>query len=493
MTASSIMITTITVVYLIVILLVGISAKRGQKSTLENYVAGGRKVGFVILFFIFGAECFSASAFLGTPGWAYSRGVPVLFIVAYLTLGIIVWWLMGPVIAKVGRQKGLLTQAEFFTDRYPSKILGIFIGIISLLAMIPYLTIQIAGAGLLFHSATGGVIPFWLGALLATAVVTIYVFVSGLKGIGWTNLLQGIMMVVIAWYIGLATPEHFFGGVGAMFEQIKAKAPEYLTMPGATGMSWGAFSTAILVSTLGIVMWPHIFMKFYTAESGKTLKKVFLLYPLYGLIMVPLILIGFTGVLVFQEAPLAKADDVLLQLVVNKVGFSDWIIGIILSGALAAAMSTASNLAHTSASIFSRDVLGPLPKFKTMSEKQMLLLTRFCVVIVSLLAYALAMAKIPTLAALLLGAYGIIVQLFPMLIGALWWKKATTPAAISGLIAGAGLTLYFQLSGNTPFDWNGGFVGLIFNGIIFIVISLKSTASASDSQSAQSTASDLQH
>ena len=482
MNGSSMLITAITVAYLIVILLVGISAKRGQKSTLENYVAGGRNVGFIVLFFIFGAECFSASAFLGTPGWAYSKGMPVLYIIAYLTLGIVVWWLMGPIIAKSGRKKGLLTQAEFFTDRYPNKILGVFIGIISLCAMIPYLTVQIAGAGMLFESATGGIVPFWLGALVATAVVTVYVFVSGLSGIGWTNLLQGIMMVAIAWYLGLVTPEHFFGGVGAMFEQIKEKAPEYLTMPGASGMGWGAYSTAILVSTLGIVMWPHIFMKFYTAESGRTLKRVFVFYPLYGVIMVPLMFIGFAGILVFQGQPLAKADDVLLELVVNRVGFSDWIIGIVLSGALAAAMSTASNLAHTSASIFARDVLYPLPKFNRMNEHQMLLTTRIGVIIVSILAYALAMAKIPTLAALLLAAYGIIVQLFPMLVGALWWKKATTPAAISGLVVGSILALYFQLSGNSPFGWNGGFVGLIVNTIVFVGVSLKGHAT----QTAQS-------
>ncbi|MGO1296521.1 MAG: sodium:solute symporter family protein [Vibrio sp.] len=478
MSSSSLVITGITVVYLIVILCVGLSAKRGQKSTLENYVAGGRSVGFIVLFFIFGAECFSASAFLGTPGWAYSKGMPVLYIVAYLTLGVVVWWLMGPKIANSGRKKGLLTQAEFFTARYPNKLLGVFIGIISLAAMIPYLTVQIAGAGMLFHSATGGAVPFWLGALIATTVVAIYVFVSGLSGIGWTNLLQGVMMVCIAWYLGLATPEHFFGGVGEMFAQIKEKAPEYLTMPGATGMGWGAYTTAILVSSLGIVMWPHIFMKFYTAESSKTLKRVFVFYPLYGLIMLPLIFIGFTGVLVFQGEPLAKADDVLLELVVNRVGFSDWVIGIVLSGALAAAMSTASNLAHTSASIFSRDILYPMPMFKNMNEKQMLLLTRLGVIVVSLLAYALAMAKIPTLAALLLAAYGIIVQLFPMLVGALWWKKATTPAAVTGLIIGSVLTLYFQLFGHSPFDWNGGFVGLIANSIVFIAASLYKPATA---------------
>lgn len=491
MNEPSMIITGITFAYLAIILLVGISARRGQKSTLESYVAGGRKVGFIVLFFIFGAECFSASAFLGTPGWAYSRGVPALYVMAYLTLGTIVWWVMGPLISKVGRKKGFLTQAEFLTDRYPNKVLAIFIGIVSLLAMIPYLTIQIAGAGLLFQSATGGAVPYWFGALIATAIVATYVFVSGLGGIGWTNLIQGIMMVLIAWYIGIETTHHFFGSVGAMFEQIKQQAPQYLTLPGAKNMDWGAFSTAILVSTLGIVMWPHIFMKFYTAQNGKTLRQVFVLYPLYSFIMIPLILIGFAGILVFQHAPLAKADDVLLSLVVGKAGFPAWIIGIVLSGALAAAMSTAANLAHTSASIFSRDVLFNLPRFNQMNDHQLLKATKIGVVFVSLAGYALAMLNIPTLAALLLAAYGIIVQLLPMLVGALWWKRATTPAAIIGLASGSVLTLYFQFSGSTPFHWNGGFIGLLVNSCVFITLSLRYSTVVSQDESQSINAEEL--
>lgn len=486
MTSSSTLITAITVGYLILVLLVGISARRGQKSTLESYVAGGRSMGFLVLFFIFGAEIFSAFAFLGAPGWAYGKGVPALYILSYLTLGAIVWWLMAPSIAEAGRKKGFLTQAEFLSDRYPSRILALVIGVVSLAAMIPYLTIQISGAGLLFESVTGGEVPFWAGALAATAVVAIYVFVSGLNGIGWTNLMQGIMMIAIAWYLGLATANHFFGGVGEMFIRLKQEAPQYLTMPGAANMGWGTFSTAILVSTLGIIMWPHIFMKFYSAKSTRTLKQVFMFYPLYAYILVPILFIGFAGVLLFKDAPLAKADEVLLKVVVGEGAFPAWLIGIVLSGALAAAMSTASNLAHTSASILTRDVIYRLPGCDKLNDRTLLLLTRLGVVIVSLAAYGLAMAKPASLVALLLGAYGIIVQLLPMLIGALWWKRASTLAAVCGLVIGSALTLTFQLTDYAaPWGWNGGFFCLIINSFVFVVISMLKSAPVAQSEVAE--------
>lgn len=472
MTSSSMLITGITVGYLVLVLIVGIMAKRGQKSTLEQYVTGGRNIGSLVLFFIFGAEIFSAFTFLGAPSWSYTKGVPSLYIIAYLTLGVLVWWLMAPSISRDGRKKGFLTQAEYLSDRYPSKILALVIGLVSLGAMIPYLTIQISGAGLLFESATGGEMPFWAGALAATAVVATYVFVSGLNGIGWTNLMQGIMMVVIAWYLGLSVTDHYFGGVGAMFEQLKERAPEYLAMPGAENMRWGTYSTAILVSTLGVVMWPHIFMKFYSADSTRTLKRVFVFYPLYGYILVPILFIGFAGVLLFEGQPLENADQVLLKIVVGEGLFPPWVIGIVLSGALAAAMSTAANLAHASATILARDIIYRLPVGSRMSDSQLLILTKVGVIVVSLAAYALAMSKPASLVALLLGAYGIIVQLFPMLVGALWWKQASTKAAVYGLVVGSVLTLTFQLSDlSAPWGFDPGFFGLMINALIFFAVS----------------------
>ncbi len=77
-------------------------------------------MGLLVLFFILGAEIFSAFAFLGAPGWAYSKGAPALYIIAYLALAVIVWWLIAPYISRLGRRHGFLTQAEFLTACYPT-------------------------------------------------------------------------------------------------------------------------------------------------------------------------------------------------------------------------------------------------------------------------------------------------------------------------------------------------------------------------------------
>ncbi|MDW5378502.1 sodium:solute symporter family protein [Halomonas sp. HP20-15] len=466
----SLIVTAITLCYLAMVLWVGLRG-RGQDSatSLEGYVAGGRHVGVVILFFILGAEIFSAFAFLGMPGWAYQRGAPALYIFAYLGLIPIAIWVMGPRVAELGRRRGYLTQGDLLADHYRSRALGLIAGVIGVLALLPYLTIQIAGAGMLFQAATDGLIPFWLGALLAFLVVAAYVFCSGLGGIGWTNLVQGIMMIVIAWFLGLTIANRLYGGVGEMFTRIQLEMPEYLTLPGATGMGWGAFSTAILISAFGGAMWPHLFMKFYSADSGRSLRQVSVFYPLYAYLLVPLLFIGFAGVLAFADAPLARPDSVLLELVLKVADFSPWVIGLMLSGALAAAMSTGANLAHTAAVVLTRDVLGTT-LMRNADERRTVAVTRWCVLGLSLVAYLIALANPASLVLLLLGAYGLIVQLLPMVMGALFFPSLTRASVSLGALLGSLTFLIFQFPVASPFGWHPGVWGLAANLLVVVAV-----------------------
>ncbi|MBZ9567575.1 sodium:solute symporter family protein [Modicisalibacter tunisiensis] len=465
--SDSMIVVGITLAYLAMVLVVGLRARGQSNSSLEGYVAGGRHVGVMILFFILGAEIFSAFAFLGTPGWAYQRGAPAFYILAYLSLVPITIWVLGPRVARLGRERGYLTQGDMIADHYRSKPLGMLAGVIGVVALVPYLTIQIAGAGLLFQAATDGLVPFWLGGLLAFVVVAAYVFCSGLSGIGWTNLVQGIMMIFIAWFLGLAVSDRLYGGVGEMFAQIQQTAPEYLTMPGATDMSWGYFSTAVLVSAFGGAMWPHLFMKFYSADSGRTLRKVSVFYPLYAYLLVPLLLIGFAGILTFADAPLVRPDTVLLKMVLDVANFSPWVIGLMLSGALAAAMSTGANLAHTAAIVLVRDVLTPTV-MKGASEKATVGATRWSVLGLSLAAYGLALLNPGSLVMILLTAYGLIVQLFPMVLGALFLPRLRRASVMLGALVGSVAYLLMDFVWSSPLGWHAGVWAILLNVLVVI-------------------------
>lgn len=467
-----IIVTSIAAAYLILVLGVGLSARSSKAvSSQENYIAGGRNLGYVFLFFIMGAEVFSAAAFLGVPGWSYTKGAPAFYLVAYMSIAGGIWWMFGPHLRKIGAKMGYLTQGDFFSDHFKSRWLAPLIALVSLLALVPYLTIQISGAGLLFQAATDDNVPFWLGGLIAALVTTLYVYTSGLKGIAWTSLVQGITMIAVAWFLGFAVADQLYGGVGPMFQEIQLHKPEFLTIPGGgEGMGWVAYSSAIIVSAMGGLMWPHLFMKFYAANSERSIKKMVSLYPLYAYILVPLIIIGFAGILAFQDAPLTDGDQVLLQIVMRVANFSPWLLGVVLSGALAAAMSTSSNLAHTAAVVAARDLFGAF--FPRMTDSQLVRLTQILVVVISSIAYLVTLFNPASLLSLLLGAYGVIVQLMPLMLAIIYWKNATKAGAYAGLISGSVVTLLFTFGPSSPLGANAGIWGLIVNGIALVGVSL---------------------
>jgi len=464
-----IIIALISFIYLIGVLILGIRAKTTDTtSTIEGYIAGSRSLGLLIMFFIMGAEIFSAFAFLGGPGWAYSKGAPGLYILVYGSLGLLPWYIIGPKTAVLGKKYGYVTQADLVSDRYKSRFLQVLMAVVSVGAFIPYLTIQIKGAGYIFEASTQGHIPFWFGGLIAYVVVAIYVYTSGLRGIGWTNVVQGIIMVVIAWFIGLYLPYKFFGGIGNMFATIAEKHPEFLTLPGNNAtMPIPAFASAILVSVIGFAMWPHLFMKAYGAKNVKTIKQTIVLYPLFALLNVPILIVGFTGILVVPG--LKQADTVLIEMV-NKGGFSPIMVGVLLAGALAASMSTGSNLAHTAGSIIARDIYQAFNK--EASEQTIVNITRVFVLIISAVSYVLALKSPASLVSLLLGAYGAVVQFFPLVAAMFYWKRATTQGAIAGLLTGSLITIYYTFMAKPPFGIHAGIYGLIANTIVLIIVSL---------------------
>ena len=217
-------------------------------------------------------------------------------------------------------------------------------------------------------------------------------------------------------------------------------------------------------------MWPHLFMRFYAADSDGTIKRSLLLFPIFVFILVPLLFIGFAGILAYQDAPLARVDDVLLEIVVRTASMSPWLIGIMLSGALAAAMSTGANIAHSAATVAVQDVIA---KFRPgMTPEDILRLIRILVLVICALSYLIALVNPESLVATLLIAYAAIVQLLPLTLSALFWPRATRAGAFAGLIVGSATALAYTFVWSPPLGINAGILGLIANGIALVCVSL---------------------
>jgi len=464
----------VTIGYLLLSLAIGLASGGKASRTTEGYVAGDRSLGFLVLYFIMGASVFSAFAFLGGPGWSYSRGAAAFYILAYAAVGLVPWYFFGPRVAALGRKFGYVTQAELFAHRFESRSIPAIVAILSLFAFVPYLVIQMKGAGYVFSVVTEGRVPEWAGSAIAYGVVLIYVFRSGVLGVGWTNTFQGIFMMALAWGLGLYLPWKLHGGVGPMFDAIAAELPDMLRGPGlgpdGQPWSWGAYSSSVAISALGFSVWPHYFMKIYTARDVKTLKRTVVFYPTFAFFLVPILFIGFAGILAFPGV--SPADAILPTIVTSvAVGLPPLIVGLFCAGALAASMSTGDALLHAAGSIAIKDFWGNVKPgaFDDAGERRWI---RLMVIVVGAISYALALMPGLSLVDLLLLSYGFIAQFFPLTVVTLMWARVTRQGALAGLVAGGSVALLLNLI--PALAWGGihpGIYGVAANVLIMVAVS----------------------
>ncbi|MGF1466797.1 MAG: sodium:solute symporter family protein [Sandaracinaceae bacterium] len=474
MSARAAVVLAVAVAYLGLSLGLGLASGRGRRATTDAFVAGDRSLGLVVMYFITGATVFSAFAFLGLPGRAYAEGAASFYILAYGALGFVPFYFLGPRAARLGRSRGFVTQAEMLADRFCSRSLAGVMALVSVVAFVPYLALQMKGAGLVLAAVTDGFLPEAAGAALVYGVVLAYVLASGVLGVGWTNTFQGVFMIGLAWGLGLYLPQVLHGGVEPMFRRIADAHPELLLAPGLTRQGepwgWGEYSSAVVVSIIGFSAWPHLFMKAFTARDLGTLRWTVVLYPTFQIFLVPLFLIGFSGVL-FAPAP-ATEDQILPHLLMH-LDLHPVLVGLFCAGALAASMSSGDAMVHAAAAIAIRDGGVAALRLKLRPEVELRSI-RVAVVVLMLTAYAVALAYRGSLVQLLLSTYGAVVQFMPGLIAGLAWRRAHGPAVLSGLVAGSALTTLFVLSPDLrPWPVHAGLYGVVLNVAILVGGSLR--------------------
>ncbi len=461
-------------IYLLLSLLAGIIPSLRISKSVGGYVAGDRSMNVVILYFVIGASIFSSFAFLGGPGWAYSRGAAAFYIIAYGVIGIVPLYFFGPRAWRLGKKYGYVTQAELLADRFDSKFMSVMLAVLSVIVFIPYLTLQMVGAGYVLNVISEGLIPYWAGAGVTYLIVLIYVYFSGVMGVGWSNAFQGMFMMVMAWALGIYLPNALYGGVGEMFTAImEAGHTAMLEAPGlaadGTRWDWWGFSSAVFISAVGFSVWPHFFMRSFAAKNPDSLKLSVVLYPTFLIFLVPILLIGFSAVLAF---PGVEQADSILPHVLMQLELPALVIGLFCAGALAASMSSGDAILHSAASIGIRDGVNQVLK-QPLRDKTERLLIQISVLVIGLVAYLFAVVIDVSIVALLLGSYGGVAQIFPVTFAMFYWKRATKAGALAGLFGGILVnTLFLIWPELKPIPMHEGVYGLLANVILLISVSL---------------------
>lgn len=433
--------------YLLIALGLGVWAGRRGGGGVADFVAGDRAFGPVVMYFVMGATIFSAYALLGTPQRVVSKGSDAFYILAYGAVGFVPVFFFGARVRKIGAALGCVTQGELLGGRFDSRRVTAMMGAATLVAFLPYLVIQLKGAGIVMEAVTG-----WspkLGAVIVYAVVVTYVIVGGVRGVGWTNVLQGIAMLIVVWGLGLWIPYALYGGVGAMFDKVIAQHPEHLTLPGPGPTSMSQYSSEILVSMLGFSMWPQVFMKCFTARSAKLVRLTAVLYPTFLFLLLPLVFIGYAAVL--EGAP---ADDRVLLWLLALPSLGDLgppVFAFVAFAILAASMSTGDALLHAGASILIRDVVVG-GAGREMSDARQTVVMRWSVLGLAVVAGAMfVLAGDASVVDLLLLAYAVPIQFLPLTLAGLYWRRANRQAAEWSLATGLGaVVVLFALQQLAP-------------------------------------------
>lgn len=452
---------------------IGFLAGVRRKMDLEQWAVGGRGFGAALTFLLMAGEVYTTFAFLGASGWAYSRGGPTLYVLAYVTLAYVVSFFFLPQIWEVGRKYGMQTQPDFFSARYGNKYLAGFVCVVGVASFIPYLQLQLTGLGIIVSVASFDTIGRTAAMTISVVVLAAFVFVGGVRAVAWISVLKDLLMVVAALAIGIGIPYMYFGGIGPMFAALAHARPTHLTMPGATtnlGHTW--YISTVLLTALGFYMWPHAFGAAFTAKSGDILRRNAAVMPLYTITLVFVFFAGFTAVSVL---PGLHDGDLAMLLLVRK-SFPPWFLGVIGAAGAFAAIVPAAIIILSAATLFTKNLYRPLFA-PAMTDEQMTRLARVMVVVLGVISLYLAIYSSTTLVSLLLTGYAGVTQFFPGVILGLYWRRVTMPAVFAGMVAGIATTAFLMLSHRDPwFGWSAGFVALCLNFLITTVLSLLTPA-----------------
>ncbi len=455
-----------------------------RSMSLEQWSIGSRGFGSLLVFLLLAGELYTTFTFLGASGWAYGRGAPAFYIVAYGSVAYVMsYWLL-PAIWRRATAWKVVSQAEYFERAYNSVAVGRVVAVVSVAALMPYLVLQFKGLGIIVAESSYGVlsgsVAIWIG-VLSTVV---YVMLSGIKGSATTAALKDVLVLIVVIALGLALPAQLHGGLEPMFARIAAERPGFLTLP-ATGMSPAWFASTVLLTVGGFYMWPHTFGSLFAAKNVNVFRRNAILMPLYQLILLFVFFVGFAALL---SVPGLKGSDVDLSLLrVTKQTYGPWIVGLVGAAGVLTALVPGSLIMMATATTVSRLVRpanrvvreGVVESVNAESPR----LARLFVPAVAAVALFFTFRGGDTLVTLLLMAYSMVTQLFPALLASmLRVPRVSAAGAISGIVVGefavAAITLWnVKLPVLLPSwpssltDLNIGVVALVLNVVTMLIVS----------------------
>ncbi|GGO42697.1 sodium:solute symporter [Streptomyces daqingensis] len=469
MSSSATIATSIFAVAMIATIAVGVLSARGRDKGLAEWSVSSRGLGVLFIWLLMAGETYTSFSFLGTAGWSFSFGVPILYLVAYLTTGFAVAYVVGPALWTYASRHRLISIADMAEHRFRSRPLGILVAIVATVFIVPYIQVQIQGMGLVVNAMTYGSVDLRVAAVISFVVAEVFILVSGLRGSAWVSALKDVLVIAAVAFLAVYVPMHYVDGVGDFMQRMVSEKPEWLTFPGhdSGGLDGTWFISTLLLNAVTITIFPTTVAGYLSAKSPNALRRNALLLPWYQLLLFIPMMVGATALFVIPN--LDNPDLALFSLVTESLPAP--VVAVIgVAGALSAIVPM-SVFMLSIGTLWGRTLLGggngadprsrrtgraPADDVRTKRLSQLVCL------LAGLLALAGALFFPNTLVELSVLSYEGLAQLVPAVLLGLYWRRMTTLAAGAGTLVGLTVMTALWASGNDP--WNGVNGGIIALG-----------------------------
>ena len=427
--------------YLLFLIAVGLISIKYNKSQ-EDYLLAGRRLGPWVTAFSERASGESAWLLLALPGAAISVGLGEVWTVVGITLGIIASWSLIAEKLRIETEKyAALTIPGYLHKKYNdnSNIIRLFSSVIIAFFFLFYVSAQFHASGKVINTLFG--LSSINGIFIGAVVIIFYTIMGGFFAIAWTDLLQGILMIgtlVILPIVGIIELQNHERTIYEVLNQVGESNSSY-TM-GRSGLAAVSVVLGGLSWGLGYLGQPHLVIRYMAIKNPKDINKAKLIAILWalpgisGAFLIGLVALNYFGPDFFIINDVEQAMPLLATELLPPI-----FAGLLISGAVAAMMSTADSQLLVSTSAITEDFVHQFLGL-SLSNKTLLLINRITIIILGIIAFCIAIfSELSGKNIFGVVSYawsGLGSSFGPVLVLSLWWNKTTRKGVIAGLLVG---------------------------------------------------------
>jgi sodium/pantothenate symporter len=406
---------------------IGIFASKKVLASRDEYWVAGRRIGTAVNSMAIMASLASGGSIIGVMGLAYSQGIPAtLALFAGAVLG---FPLASVLVARQLRNFGRYTITDFLSFRYPSVVVRYLVPCLIVVAFTIYIVAQLKAAGITANALLG--IPYNTALALATLVFVIYVSFGGMIAITWTDVIQGMLMLVVV----IGTALAMIWRVGSPLELMREATSVAPELGQVANQPTAAYLGYFVIWATAIPVIPHIVMRVFTARNADAARLSLNLAMLAYSVMILAAVLAIVPVGKLDFPGLEDADQVFLK--VMDAQFPALIRGVAVAAVLAAVMSTTDALLLACSSAIAHDILGGLLRNRA-SERLVAGVQVGAAWIIGMLALVWAISPPELISRFYTAGVGLLsAGLFVPTIAGLWWKRANLAGGVAALVTGS--------------------------------------------------------